>query len=80
MLWPASTAAVASRHSRSSAGAMPAAPSAAGQVMSSVSVLKRPADFREVAVGQDRPRHFQPVMRPDFVTEEVRPRPDHRDQ
>ena len=38
------------------------------------------ADLVEVAVGQDRLRHFQPVMRADLVAEQVRPRPDHRDQ
>ena len=86
MLWPASTASVASRHSRSSAGAMPSAPSAAGQVVSSVSVrnagdqMSRSLDLFEVAVGQDRLRHFEPVMRAGLVAQQVRPRPDHRDQ
>ena len=38
------------------------------------------ADFREIGVGQDRLRDFEPVMRADLVAQEVRPRPDHRDQ
>ena len=86
MLWPACTARVASSHRRSSAGAMPSAPSAAGQVASSVSVrnaLTRVSIawiFFEIAVGQDRLRHFEPVMRAGLVAQQVRPRPDHRDQ
>ncbi len=38
------------------------------------------ADLGEIAVGQDRLRDLEPMMRADLVTEQVRPRPDHRDQ
>ena len=34
----------------------------------------------QIAVGQDRLRHFEPVMRAGLVPQQVRPRPDHRDQ
>ena len=37
-------------------------------------------DLLQIAVGQDRLRHFEPVMRAGFVAQQVRPRPDHRDQ
>ena len=37
-------------------------------------------DLLQIAVGQDRLRHFEPMMRAGFVAQQVRPRPDHRDQ
>ena len=39
-----------------------------------------PVDLFQIAVGQNRLRDFEPVMRAGLVTQEVRPRPDHRDQ
>ena len=38
------------------------------------------ADLLQIAVGQDRLRDFQPVMRAGLVPEQVRPRPDDGDQ
>ena len=38
------------------------------------------ADLFQIAVGQDRLRHFEPVVRAGLVAEQVRPRPDHRHQ
>ena len=37
-------------------------------------------DFRQVAVGKNRLRHFQAHMRAGMMTEQVRSRPDHGDQ
>ena len=39
------------------------------------------ADFLEVGIGQDRLAHFQPLgLRSAFEVEQVRPRPDDRNQ
>ncbi len=38
------------------------------------------AHLRQIGVGQDRLRHLQPVMRSRVMSEQIRPRPDHRDQ
>ena len=38
------------------------------------------ADLLQVLVGQDRLRDFQPLVRAGLAAEQVRPRPDHRDQ
>ena len=37
-------------------------------------------DLRQIAIGQDRLAHFQPVMRALGVAQQVRPRPDHGHQ
>ena len=72
---------------RSSASSRPAAPSAAGQVMSIVAVRNAPsssvldrADLLQLVVGQDRLRDFEPLVRAGVAAEQVRPRADHRDQ
>ena len=38
------------------------------------------ADLLQVGIGQDRLRDFQPLVRAGLAAEQVRPRPDHRDQ
>ena len=38
------------------------------------------ADLLQIGVGQDRVRHFQPVVRAGLMAQQVRPRTDHRDQ
>ncbi len=39
-----------------------------------------PVNLFEIAIGQNGLRDFEPVMRAGLVTQEVRPRSDHRDQ
>jgi len=71
------TASAASRQSRSSAGAQPVgALPKSGQVASSVHVRKAsPARslisriFLQIDVGQDRLRHFEPVVLADLMAE-----------
>ena len=62
-------------------------PSSAGQVMSmrggaegAVEQLVDRADLLQVVVGQDRLGDLEPLVRAGVVAEQVRPRPDHRDQ
>ena len=37
-------------------------------------------DFLQIAVGQDRVRHFQPLVRAGLTAEQIGPGPDHRNQ
>ena len=88
MLMPSRTAASARAHSASSASFMPAAPCSAGKVVSSDARLEMPvadlgdrADLFQVRIGQDRLAHFQALgVRQAFEVEQVRPRPDDRDE
>ena len=71
----------------SSARSSPAAPSAAGQVVSSVAVRKAPSAssameriFSRSALVRIGWRDFQALVRAGLVAEQVRARADHRDQ
>ncbi len=88
MLMPSRTAASARAHSASSASSRPAAPCSAGQVVSRVRDLKCPSPTSEIARIFSRSslvrigwRTSSRLLRESaFEVEQVRPRPDDRDQ
>ena len=88
MLMPSRTAASARAQSVSSASLRPSTPCSAGHVVPRMRDLNCPfahfgngADLLKVRIGEDRLTHLQALlMREPLHVEQVRPRPDDRDE